>query len=64
MSTSLGVSIIDLNVSLSTCVTVMWVDASVVPILLFGVDVPVSSQGIRFRTKSSRSEMDNEVELA
>ena len=41
----------------------MWVDVSIVPIPLFGVDIPASSQGIQFHTKSSGSEPDNEVEL-
>ena len=43
---------------------VMWVDVSIVPIPLFGVAIPASSQGIRFRTESSRSKPVNEVELA
>ena len=41
----------------------MWVDASIVPIPHFGVDIPVSSQGIQFCTRSSGSELDDEVEL-
>ena len=42
----------------------MGVDASIVPIPLFWVDVPMASEGIRFRAKVSRVKADKEVELA
>ena len=42
---------------------IMRVDASVVLIPLFGIDIPVSSEGIRFHAKSSRMEMDDHIEL-
>ena len=41
----------------------MWIDASVVLILLFEVDIPASSEGIRLSFKVSRAETNNEVEL-
>ena len=41
----------------------MWIDVSVVLILLFGVDVPASSEGIRLSSEVSRVEVNNEVEL-
>ena len=41
----------------------MWIDASVVLIPLFGVDVPLSSEGIRFSSKASGVEVNDEVEL-
>ena len=41
----------------------MWIDVSVVLILLFGVDIPASSEGIRLSSKASRAEMNDEVEL-
>ena len=41
----------------------MRIDASVVLISLFGVDVPASSEGIRLGSEASGSEMNNEVEL-
>ena len=44
-------------------VKVLWVDMSVVLIPLFGVDVPSSSQCIRFRTQLPWMEADNHVEL-
>jgi len=42
---------------------VVWVDLSVVPIPLFWVDIPASSEGIRFSSEASRVEADGEVEL-
>ena len=44
-------------------VEIMRVDASVVLIPLFGIDVPASSEGIRLRAKSSRTEADDHIEL-
>ena len=42
---------------------VVWIDASVVLIPLFGVDVPVSSEGIRLSSEASRVETNDKVEL-
>jgi len=42
---------------------VVWVDPSVVPIPLFWVDVPASSEGIRLSSEASRAEADGKVEL-
>ena len=39
----------------------MWINSSVVAIPLFGIDVPSSSQRVRFASKSSRSELDDHV---
>ena len=39
------------------------IDTSVVLIPLFGIDVPVSSEGIRFHTKPTRAKADNHIEL-
>ena len=41
----------------------MWIDVSVVLIPLFGVDVPVASEGIRFSSEVSGAETNNEVKL-
>ena len=41
----------------------MWIDASIVLIPLFGVDIPVSSEGIRLSSKTSRVEVNDKVEL-
>jgi len=41
----------------------VWVDSSVVPIPLFWVDIPASSEGIRFSSEASRAEADGKVEL-
>ena len=41
----------------------MWIDASVVLIPLFGVDVPVSSEGIRLCSEASGAETNDKVEL-
>ena len=41
----------------------MQIDASVVLIPLFGVDVPASSEGVRLSSKASGAETNNEVEL-
>ena len=41
----------------------MWIDVSIVLIPLFGVDVPVSSEGIRLSSKASRAEVNDKVEL-
>ena len=43
---------------------VLQIDASVVHIPFFGIDVPASSQRIGFSSKSSWMEADNQVELA
>ena len=42
---------------------IMRVDVSVVLIPLFGIDVPAPSEGIRLRAKSSRTEVDDHIEL-
>jgi len=42
---------------------VVWVDPSIVPLPLFWVDVPASSEGIGFSSKAPRAEADGEVEL-
>ena len=41
----------------------MGIDASVVLIPLFGIDVPASSEGMRFHTKLSGVETNDHVEL-
>ena len=41
----------------------MQIDMSVVLIPLFGVDVPVSSEGIRLSSEASRVEMNDKAEL-
>ena len=41
----------------------MWIDVSIVLISLFGVDIPVSSEGIRLSSKVSRAEANDKVEL-
>ena len=41
----------------------MWIDASIVLIPLFGVDIPVSSEGIRLSSEVSRVEGNDKVEL-
>ena len=41
----------------------MWIDVSVVLILLFRVDVPASSEGIRLSSEASGAETNDEVEL-
>ena len=43
---------------------VVWINASVVHIPFFGIDIPASSQCIGFTSKSSWMEMDDHVELA
>ena len=42
---------------------VVWIDASIVLILLFGVDVPASSESIRLSSEVSGAEVNDEVEL-
>ena len=42
---------------------VVWIYASVIPIPLFWVDIPMVSEGIRLCSKASRAEADGEVEL-
>ena len=42
---------------------ILRIDAGIVAIPLFGIDVPTSSKGIGLGTQFSRSEADNEVEL-
>ena len=42
---------------------VLWIDASIVHIPFFGIDVPASSQCIGFASKSSQTETDDHVEL-
>ena len=41
----------------------MWIDASVVLIPLFGVDIPASSEGIRLSSEASGAEANDKVEL-
>ena len=41
----------------------MRIDASIILIPLFRLDVPVSSEGIRLRIKLSRAETNDNVEL-
>ena len=41
----------------------MWIDASVVLIPLFGVDIQASSEGIRLSSDMSRAEANNKIEL-
>ena len=42
---------------------VVWIYASIVPIPLFWVDIPMVSEGIGFCSEASRVEVDGEVEL-
>src|SRR6267154_2027586 len=42
---------------------VLRIDLHVVPIPPFRIDVPASSEGIRFSAKAARAEADNEVEM-
>ena len=42
---------------------VMWIDSSIVTISLFWVDVPTSSQRVRFSTQTTRTEVDDKVKL-
>ena len=37
------------------------IDSGIVAISPFGIDIPTSSQGVRFSTKFARVETDNEV---
>ena len=41
---------------------VLWIDTGIVTIPLFKIDVPLSSECIRFGAQFSRPEMDDEVE--
>ena len=41
----------------------MWIDVSIVLISLFGIDVPVSGEGIRLISMMSRAEANDKVEL-
>ena len=41
----------------------MQIDASIVLIPFFGVDIPSSSEGIRLSSEASRVETNDEVEL-
>ena len=41
----------------------MQIDASIVLIPLFGIDIPASSEGIRLSSEVSRVEANNKVEL-
>ena len=41
----------------------MWIDASIVLIPLFGVDIPASSEGIRLGSEASGAEANDKVEL-
>ena len=43
-------------------VVVLWIDAGIVTIPLFKIDIPSSSECIRFGSKFSGMEMDNEIE--
>src|SRR6267154_5038508 len=42
---------------------VLRIDLHVVPIPPFRIDVPASSEGIRFSAEAARAETDNEVEM-
>ena len=42
---------------------VAWVDGSIVTIPPFRIDVPASSEGVRFGAQMPRAEVDNEIEL-
>ena len=42
---------------------VMWIDSSIVTISLFWVDVPTSSQRVRFSIQMTRTEADDKVKL-
>ena len=42
---------------------ILWVDSGKALIPLFGVDIPLSSQGVGFSTKFPMSEMNDQVEL-
>jgi hypothetical protein len=42
---------------------IMRVNLNVVLIPLFGIDIPVSSKGIQFSSKFSRTETDDHIEL-
>ena len=41
---------------------VLWIDAGIVAIPLFKIDIPSSSECVRFGTEFSRPKTDNEVE--
>jgi len=41
---------------------VLWVDAGIVTIPLFKIDIPSSSECVGFGSKFSGMEMDNEIE--
>jgi len=43
---------------------VLWIDSGEAPISLFGVDIAVSSQGIRLCTKFTRLETNDQIERA
>ena len=43
-------------------VVVLWIDTGIVAIPLFKIDIPLSSECIRFGSKFSRMEMDYKVE--
>ena len=42
---------------------VLQIDLCVVPIPPFRIDVPASSEGVRFSAEAARAEADNEVEM-
>ena len=42
---------------------VVRIDVSVVLIPLFGIDVPASSEGIRFHAELTRAKVDNHIKL-
>jgi len=44
-------------------IEVIRVDRSIASILLFEVNIPLSSEGIRFGSESTRMEADNKIEL-
>ena len=44
--------------------TVIGIDSCIIAISPFWVDVPTSSQRVRFGTQTARAEADEEVELA
>ena len=42
---------------------IVWIYGGIVTASLLRVDVPSSSQSVRFGSESARAEIDNEVEL-
>ena len=48
---------------LTVCYMVLQIDVGIVTIPLFGIDIPTSSQCIRFHSEPTRAESDHEIEL-